>query len=194
MDVSRETTDRLTRYEALLRKWNRAINLVSPSTIDQIATRHIEDSAQILELAPPTRAWLDLGSGGGLPGVVLAILRDDGRDLTLMEADKRKCEFLRTVRRELGLHYEIVQDRIENAPAQAADIISARALAPLPQLLALASRHAVPKTQYLFPKGQSWRSEIEAARETWQFDCDVVPSRTDPAAAILCIRKVSPAP
>ena len=192
MNVSRETAERLIRYGQLLTKWNRRLNLVSPDTIASLDTRHIADSEQLLRHAEADGRWIDLGSGGGLPAVVIAILRRNGRDMILIESDRRKCEFLRTARRELALEYEILPERIETASPGNAAIVSARALAPLPRLLELAVRHGTEGTQYLFPKGQSWRSEIEAARKDWHFDVQTAPSETDPSAAILSIRNVRP--
>lgn len=186
--VSRETSERLETYAALLTKWNASINLVSKSTIPELWTRHFLDSAQLLALAPEGLAWADLGTGGGFPGLVVAILAAERRPalrVTCVESDLRKATFLRTVVRETALHVEIVTDRIELAAPLAADILSARALAPLPVLLGYAERHLTPGGTALFPKGTNHADEVAQALATWAFRLDTYPSATDPAAAIL---------
>ena len=114
-NVSRETVDRLEHFSRLVRKWTKSINLIAPSTLDAIWERHILDSAQIFEIAGSNWVtWTDIGSGGGFPGLVVAILDQDEREITLVESDQRKCLFLNTVRRELNLSVRIVQQRIES--------------------------------------------------------------------------------
>lgn len=194
-DVSRETSDRLEAYAALLRKWNPAINLVSRQSLDDLWTRHIVDSAQIFDLAPVgARHWADLGSGGGFPGMVVAVLaaeRAPELAVTLVESDARKAAFLATVARELGLAPDIRCARIEAVPPLAADVLSARALAPLPLLLAYAERHMAPNAVALFPKGASHDAEIAEALASWHFDLQKHPSMTDPQSATLEIRGLS---
>ncbi len=195
LDVSRETQARLQTYAGLLEKWNPRINLVSRNTLGALWTRHFLDSAQLLDLAPETaRLWCDLGSGGGFPGLVLAILapeRRPGHHFTLIESDQRKAAFLRTVLRETGAGATILDSRIEDAPPQAADIVSARALAPLPELLGLAARHLAPNGTGIFPKGARHEDELRESLELWQFRCEKLPSQTDPDAVILRISELS---
>lgn len=191
-DVSRETAARLSAYAGLLRKWNPAINLVARSTLDDLEARHIADSAQLFDLAPPdARHWVDLGSGGGFPGLVIAILaagRPHGLRVTLIESDQRKAAFLRTVARELGLdNVSVLDTRIEDTPPQRADVLSARALAPLAALLAFTERHLAPGGTALFPKGARADEELDAALASWRFEVQKIPSGTDPQAVILKI-------
>ncbi len=194
LDVSRETLDRLKTYEALLKKWNPAINLVAKSTIKDAWTRHFIDSAQIFDLTPDdTKHWVDIGSGGGFPGLVVAILAAEARPemkTTLIESDLRKATFLRTVIRETGIQAEVIAERIEKAPPQQAEVLSARALASLDMLLGFAERHLSPKGFTVFPKGKSAVDEINAALETWHFDLQKLQSQTDPDAVILKIRDI----
>lgn len=194
-NVSRETMDRLRNYEALLRKWNPVINLVAKSTLEDIWSRHFLDSAQIYDLAPPTaRSWADLGSGGGFPGLIVAILAaGEGRALTvtLVESDQRKAAFLMTAARELGLHLAVRAERIESLPPLNADVLSARALAPLDQLIGHAERHLSPQGVALFPKGVNHAAEMKQALEKWQFSYETVQSVTDADAVIFQIVGVS---
>lgn len=193
--VSRETLDLLRAYEALLRKWNPAINLVARSTLEGIWSRHFLDSAQIYDLAPPnTRSWADLGSGGGFPGLIVAILAaSEGRALavTLVESDQRKAAFLMTAARELGLSLAVRAERIESLPPLQADVLSARALAPLEQLIGHAERHLSPQGVALFPKGASHAAEMKQALEKWRFSYETVRSVTDANAVIFQIKGVS---
>ena len=195
MDVSRETLDRLIRYAALLEKWNPAINLVSKSTLASLWSRHMLDSAQIFDFMPEgARHWADLGSGGGFPGLVVAILAaEQAPDLrvTLVESDRRKATFLSTVLRETGVTATVRAERIEDVPPLAADVLSARALAALSQLLGFAEMHLSATGVGLFPKGSAWKSELRDARQEWSFSCQEQPSVTDPEAVILKIQGVS---
>lgn len=190
-DVSRETEERLAAFAALVARWTPRINLVSPATIPELATRHIADSAQLFPLAGPNwRHWADLGSGGGFPGIVIAILARDTRPdarITLVESDRRKSAFLQTAARELGLPVTVHAARAETLPPLGADILSARALAPLSQLLPLALRHLAPGGRALFPKGRRAAEEVDEARRTWSFQLRTHPSQTDPQARILDI-------
>lgn len=189
--VSRETLARLSTYHQLLQKWGKHINLVSRGTLSAAWTRHFLDSAQLLDLAPASaRRWCDLGSGAGFPGLVVAILATEARPqlrARLIEADQRKAEFLRTVCRETKTDADIVADRIESADPCGADVLSARALAPLSELLAMAERHLAPGGICLFPKGARHRDEIAAALETFTFDCEEYPSKTGADSVILKI-------
>ena len=194
LDVSRETSEKLQQYTALLRKWTRSINLISASTVDDAWNRHIVDSAQIFGLIPPDSTRLtDLGSGGGLPGIVLAIMAQHhypALTVTLVESDQRKSAFLRTAARELDLQITIVADRIETIPSASADVLTARALAPLPDLLGHADRILAPGGIALFMKGRQASAEIAAARRKWQFSFDLADSRTDRDASILMIKDI----
>lgn len=195
LNVSRETQDRLIRYRALLEKWNPTINLVARSTLADAWTRHFLDSAQLMDFCPAEAThWVDLGSGGGFPGLVVAILAAEAAPqmrVTLIESDRRKATFLRTVARDLEIAPVIVNDRIEAAPPQTADILSARALAPLPRLLDFAARHLAPGGKALLPKGASHMQDISDALAKWRFDVQKYPSRTDPGAVILKIEGLS---
>jgi 16S rRNA (guanine527-N7)-methyltransferase len=181
---------RLRAFEALVRKWQAAINLVAASTLSDIWGRHIADSAQLWPLGPhDARRWVDLGSGGGFPGIVVAALAADapeGPAVTLIESDGRKATFLRQASREMGLAVTVLDARAEEAPPRGADVVSARALAPLPQLLPLVQRHLLPGGTALLPKGRDHAAEVEAAREAgWSFELEAIPSITDPEARIL---------
>lgn len=190
-DVSRETLDRLTLFADLLNRWNRRINLVSRRTLPDVWGRHIADSAQLVALAPGESSWLDLGSGAGFPGLVVAALAPQVA-ITLIESDQRKAVFLRTAAAEMGLPVTVHALRIEDAPALTPDVISARALAPLPRLLPLAAPFARPDTVLLFPKGASADSELTEAHRTWHTETETFPSMTGPAGVILRIRDVRP--
>ena len=162
--------------------------------MEDLWIRHIVDSVQVWEAAPTGDTWVDLGSGGGFPGLVTAILAADqpgGRKFTLIESDQRKSAFLRTVARETGVDITVMTQRIESAAPQKADILSARALAPLDVLLEFADRHLAPGGTALFQKGESWEKELDAARERWQMSVLPITSRTQPGAVILSIEGVS---
>lgn len=192
-DVSRETLDLLERYADLLRKWNAKINLVSPSTIDSLWARHFLDSAQLWRLRPLAGHWVDIGSGGGFPGLVIAILAQERADtsVTLVESDQRKAAFLRAVIRELGLSVRIIAKRIEEIEPLSADTLSARALAPLTKLLDYASRHLRPGGTALFLKGEKADLEIVEALEGWRFACEKHASITDAKSTTLAIGEIS---
>ena len=191
LDVSRETLDRLGHYHALLEKWNPRINLVARSTIDDAWTRHFVDSAQVVQsLTEFPKNWLDLGSGGGFPGLVAAIIAHEVAPdchVTLVESDARKSAFLRNVIRETGISATVETARIEALPPAGANLISARALASVDQLLTYCARHLRPDGRALFLKGQRYQTEIEAARKNWHFEMDEVPSQTSDGAVILLI-------
>lgn len=195
-NVSRETMDLLHAYAALLAKWSAKINLVAPSTIADLWDRHIRDSAQVFALAPRNATlWVDLGTGGGLPGLICAILARDQMPeckFTLIESDQRKAAFLITVARELRLsNVAVLAQRIESAPVQNAGVVTARALAPLPQLLPLVARHIAENGVALLPKGRAYADELEAARRDWQFKDIAHVSLTDPMARVLEIKEIS---
>ena len=190
-NVSRETMERLQIYAGLLEKWNPAINLVSKTSLKQVWARHFVDSAQIFDLASEKSGhWLDIGSGGGFPGLVVAIVAaEQAPDLrfTFIESDLRKCAFLEAVSRDTNIPVTILPERIENVDPQKADILSARALAPLKDLLVFAERHLKPGGQALFSKGASYRQEMQEALETWAFRSEECSSKTDDAAVILSL-------
>lgn len=193
-DVSRETFERLEIYAAALVKWQKAINLVSPTTIPDLWARHFLDSAQVFNLAPVTQGlWLDIGSGAGFPGLVCAaIAADHAKDLrfTFIESDLRKGSFLRTIAAQMGLKIGVLTRRIEEAPPQNATILSARALAPLTKLLSHADRHLSADGTALFLKGATHAQEVEEALETWRMTMESIPSQTADEAVILKIGDV----
>ncbi|WP_050928832.1 16S rRNA (guanine(527)-N(7))-methyltransferase RsmG [Aestuariivita boseongensis] len=194
LDVSRETLDRLKAFEALVLKWTPKINLISKKDQADIWGRHILDSLQVAECGEPCDHWVDIGSGGGFPGIVLAVYAREywpKTRFTLIESDQRKCTFLRTSIRELDLNVTVLSQRIEEAPPQNADILSARALADLDTLLGFADRHLSTAGFALFQKGESWQKEVEDARKSWRFKCEAVKSHTHDSAVILKIEGVS---
>lgn len=194
-NVSRETIDQLNIYVSLLAQWQKRINLVANATLAEVWHRHVADSAQIVALAPSSpRTWLDLGSGGGFPGLVIAImLSAAGTRMILVESDRRKCAFLAEVARQTGITVEIQTARIEQTATQgmlgAVDVVSARALAPLVRLISLSLPFFGDDTVGIFPKGRAAESEIVEARADWTFDAETVPSLTDEAARILLVRR-----
>lgn len=195
LSVSRETFQALDVFSALLHKWNPAINLVSKTTLSDLWNRHIVDSAQLFLCCPPeAKLWLDLGSGGGLPGVVVAVLARELQPelrVALVESDMRKATFLREACRILNLRADVFNTRIESLLDLQADVLSARALASLEALLAFADKLLAPKGVALFPKGAQHESELADARKLWSFDCKLLPSLSDDKAAILEIRNIS---
>ena len=190
-DVSRETMERFEVFERLLLKWNPAINLVSRTTLDEIWHRHFADSAQLYQHVDENcTSWLDFGSGAGFPGLVVAVLAKEKQPdlaVALVESDHRKAAFLLTVANALGLNVAVKTERIEAVAHQNADVISARAVASLDQLLTWAQPHAHKSTVLLFPKGNSYESELTAARKHWHIEAKVIPSVTDSSSVILRI-------
>ena len=195
IDVSRETIVLLQRLGLLVEKWNKSINLISKKTVPEIWNRHILDSAQIFYANNRGfKKWLDMGSGAGFPGLVVAILAKDkniGGETVLVESDKRKCVFLSTVKRELNLNLSIINKRIESCDGQQADVISARALADLSSLLDLSFNHLSDNTTLIFSKGKSWKEELVAAEKTWNFRWEAVTSITDAKSVVLKIGELS---
>lgn len=194
--VSRETADRLIRYVDLLRAWNARINLVSRATLPAVWERHVRDSLQLLDHLDPGHVSrvLDLGSGAGFPGLVLAIAA--GIETTLVEADRRKAAFLAAAIAQTGAPATVIPARIESLDPGALarpDLVTARALKPLPALLALAAPWLRDGGAELWAwKGARWREELTAARKDWIFACDALPSRTEPAARLLRITDLRP--
>ena len=193
LDVSRETLEKLKAFAELVRKWNPKINLVSKSSLDDLWSRHILDSVQIFEIATGRGKWIDLGSGGGFPGIVVSILNQEERrfDVVMVESDQRKSAFLRTAIRELDLAAKVKTERIEELECLEADVLSARALADLTKLLGFVELHLKPGGVALFPKGQSWQREHEEARQDWTYDLETVASKTNSDAAILKIKEIA---
>ena len=187
-----ETGARFAIYVDLLRKWNASINLVSNASLSDAIDRHFADSSQLMDLCPQdSTRWADLGSGGGFPGLVVAILaatRRPNLSFVLVESDLRKATFLRTVSRETGVPVDVRDGRIEALEPLGADVISARALAPLERLLGFAERHLAQGGTCLFLKGAQYEREIEDARRKWSFDLTVHPSKVQPGAAALEIK------
>ena len=188
-NVSRETEDRLRIYAATLTRWNPTINLVSKSDIGDLWNRHILDSLQLLPLLPADFSHaIDLGSGGGLPGIVLAIA--SGRPFHLVESDARKAAFLREVARATAAPATIHFARIESLTLPAAPVITARALAPLPRLLSYATPFLAPNGIFLFPKGRNAALELTEAAPEWHMVVECFTSAIDPAATILKLSEV----
>lgn len=193
LNVSRETLSRLQVFVDLLVKWNVAINLVSKNTIGQVWSRHIADSVQVFEFGAAARNWVDLGSGGGFPGVVVAILAAELAPemvVTLVEADQRKSAFLRQINQSLGLSTSVISSRIESIEPLKADVVSARALAPLSQLCAFANLHLGADGRGIFLKGKAAAAEIVDARAEWNFLLESHTSVTDPSAVVLVLRDI----
>lgn len=189
-DVSRETLARLEAYAELLVSWSARINLVGANTIGDLWRRHFLDSAQLLAHVPAaTQSLIDLGSGAGFPGLVLAILGVPG--VVLVEADARKCAFLREAARVAAAPATIRNARIESLSPQIVDVVTARGCAALDRLLPLAERFIGPDTVCLFPKGEKAGQELTAARRAWTMDATCHDSRSDPRGAILCLQRVS---
>lgn len=194
LNVSRETQEKLELLERELRRWQAIKNLVGPATLDQIWDRHIVDSLQLLELAPEAKTWIDLGSGAGFPGLVLAIAgQKRGLKMHLVESNSRKCSFLRHVARLTGSAVTVHPARLETVIPDfigKADVVSARALASLTQLLEWTEPMLKTGTIGLFPKGRDAESELTEARKRWTFEADILPSRTDSEARILRITSI----
>ncbi|WP_293337449.1 16S rRNA (guanine(527)-N(7))-methyltransferase RsmG [Parvibaculum sp.] len=185
--------DRLAQYESLLLKWQKSINLVSAGTLPELWRRHMLDSAQLAGLAPEgALRWVDLGSGGGFPGLVIAILLAErpGFEMHLVESDQRKCIFMREVARVTGAPATIYNMRIEAFADKGVtfDVVSARALAPLDRLLGWAAPLFGPETIGLFLKGKGVEDELTLARKSWIFEADLHPSQSDPVGSVLKLR------
>ena len=184
---------RLEAYAELLKRWSGRINLVSRNTLGDLWRRHFLDSAQLLPLIPgTTRSLVDLGSGAGFPGLVLAILGVPG--VELIESDKRKAVFLREAARIANAPVKITDSRIEAAKPHPADVVTARACAPLDKLLPLAQRFIGPHTVCLFLKGDHVADELTATRREWRIKAAQLPSRADPRGVILRLEQVAREP
>jgi len=189
IDVSRETLERLSVYLELLQRWQRAINLVGATTLADPWRRHVLDSAQLLAHLPEgTTSLVDLGSGAGFPGLVLAVLGVPG--VVLVESDRRKAQFLREAARATGTTVTVEAERIERLAGWPADVVTARALAPLPRLLSLAERFLASDSVCLLLKGPSVVDELTEARKTWHMVPEMFPSLSAPAGTVLKLRGV----
>lgn len=192
-NVSRETLTDLESFHDLFLRWNAKINLVSRSSAPELWNRHIWDSAQVWQLLPQAEHWADFGSGGGFPAIICAIFaKNAGKPtrFTLVESDQRKSTFLRTAIRELDLNASVLAKRVESLDPLKANVISARALSQLSDLLEFTSLHLASDGQALFPKGELWKSELDDARKRWTFECEAHTSHTDAQAAILQIKEL----
>jgi len=187
--VSRETTARLIAFEELFRKWSTAINLASPSTLADLWNRHILDSAQIFPLAPDAKRWLDLGSGGGFPGIVTACFLKEkpGASIDLVESAGKKAAFLRTAAGHVGVPARVHSERIEAMwdKIETPDVVTARALASLNVLFELAEPWLTNGSKALFQKGRDYQREIDESRVGWSFDLVQHESAIDTSSVIL---------
>jgi len=195
--VSRETFERLQAFEQLFLKWNRSINLAAPSTLDDVWRRHILDSAQLARIAPAATRWVDLGSGGGFPGLVLAFLLAErpGASVDLVESNRKKASFLQSVIGQFDLPARVVAKRIDHSYGLVftPEIVTARALAALPNLLDLSAPWLAKGARALFHKGRDYRAEVEESTHRWAFDLVEHSSMTDPYGVILEISDLRPA-
>jgi 16S rRNA (guanine527-N7)-methyltransferase len=192
--VSRETEQKLATFVELLARWRRVTNLIGEASFATVWTRHLADSAQLLALAPRAKHWVDLGSGAGFPGMVLAIQLADqpGATVHLVESDQRKCAFLREVARATGAAAQIHAVRIEAIAPEAlmpVDAVTARALAPLPQLLDFAKVWIAHGAVGIFPRGKSTDAQLRDNPASAGFQFETAPSRIDARAAILIVRR-----
>jgi 16S rRNA (guanine527-N7)-methyltransferase len=183
-DVPRETMERLDAFAAMLREENERQNLVSRASLDQLWLRHIADSAQLLNFVPsPAATWVDLGTGAGFPGLIVAMLH--GGPVTLVEERRLRADFLHRAAESLELAVEIVAGKAERMERRPFDVISARAFAPLERLLQLGTALSTTKSIWLLPKGRNAQTELEALDPSWQGDFRLEPSVTDPDARII---------
>ncbi|MEX2167104.1 MAG: 16S rRNA (guanine(527)-N(7))-methyltransferase RsmG [Methyloceanibacter sp.] len=196
--VPRETIQKLVRYVELLAHWQKSTNLIAPSTLPAVWSRHFADSAQLRDLAPEARLSLDLGSGAGFPGLVVAILQAGIPDfrMHLVESNRKKCAFLAEVVREtkapVDIHAMRIEDLAQSPHRLEPDVVSARALAPLPRLLELAAPFFGANTRGLFLKGREAEAEIEEARRGWTFDFRLHPSLTSADSSIVEVTGLRP--
>ena len=195
VNVSRETFENLQRFSDLVRKWTVKINLVSSSSIPELWERHVVDSVQIYASAPKSfEKWVDIGSGGGFPGIVMAIIgkeKHPDANFVLIESDLRKATFLRTAIRELKLSAVVLAERIELAEPQGADVVSARALSTLSTLLPFVERHLKPDGVAILHKGKRASEEVADAKAGWRFALEELPSLTDLDAQILVVKGIA---
>lgn len=193
LGLSPTAIEKLGLFQSMVEKWNPRINLVAKSTLPEIWTRHIEDSAVLCEHAEPGKIWADFGSGGGFPGLVVAVwAQDRGADtrVVLVESDLRKATFLREAARQMVLAVDVRSERIESLAPLGADVISARALASLSDLCQLSAPHLAANGCCLFPKGERFAEEIAAARQSWQFDLEARENPGHKGSALLILRNL----
>ncbi|MDF3213170.1 MULTISPECIES: 16S rRNA (guanine(527)-N(7))-methyltransferase RsmG [Mesorhizobium] len=194
--VSRETFDRLVAFEQMFQKWNRSINLVAQSTSGDVWQRHILDSAQLARIEPAATRWVDIGSGGGFPGLVMAFLlaERDGASIDLIESNRKKASFLQTVVGQFSLPARVVARRIDDSHALVStpQIVTARALAPLSTLLDLSAPWLISGARGLFHKGRDYRTEVQESVHRWSFDLVEHPSVTDAGGVILELSNLRP--
>ena len=197
--VSHETLGRIRRYLALLDAWRERINLIGPGEGRHLWRRHVLDSAQLLkEISPDVKSVADLGSGAGFPGLILAcaLAEREGASVALVEKSPRKSQFLEAASREIGLPARVVNLRIEEgapeAPKERYDLITARALAPLPKLLGFAASWLKPSGKALLMKGRDTAAELAEARETWDFDITQRESLSSPEGRVLSVSSLRP--
>lgn len=197
-EVSRETIAKLEVLVAELERWQAIKNLVGPSTLSQVWERHIADSLQLLDYTPDNARWLDLGSGAGFPGLVVAVAgAERGISVSLVESNDRKCAFLRHVARQTATRVTIHADRLERIVPDyrgRTDIVSARALAPLVSLLTWTAPLLKAGTTGLFPKGKEALAELTDAEKQWKFSAEILTSRTDSDARVLRITSLENKP
>jgi len=192
MPVSRETEARLDNYVDELKKWSKSRNLVGPETLSSLWTRHVADSAQAVDCLPDATRWMDLGSGAGLPGLVIACLIADKTDarVDLVESNGGKCAFLRAAARATGAPARVHNKRLEAVISdwsEPLDVVTARALAPLEKLLGMTAPLIAKGVIAVFHKGQDIDSELTQASTCWRFNHRLVPSRTRPGSALVII-------
>ncbi|WP_322417177.1 16S rRNA (guanine(527)-N(7))-methyltransferase RsmG [Mesorhizobium huakuii] len=194
--VSRETFDCLVAFESMFQKWNRSINLVAQSTAGDVWQRHILDSAQLARIEPDATHWVDIGSGGGFPGLVMAFLlaERDGASIDLVESNRKKASFLQTVIGQFNLPARVVARRIEDSHALVSQpqIVTARALASLSVLLDLSAPWLTSGARGLFHKGRDYRAEVQESVNRWAFDLVEHPSVTDSQGVILELSNLRP--
>jgi len=189
-NVSRETLEPLRTYSALIERWNKTINLVGKGDIQALWERHILDCLQMVDMIPANaRRLIDLGSGAGLPGIVIALMRPD-MTVVLTESDTRKAAFLQNAVVELKIRAELLSYRIETLSIPPAQVVTARALAPLSKLFTYAAPLLTEDGICLFPKGRNVKAELTAAEAEWQMEVESVPSQTDPESVILRIHGI----
>jgi len=188
-DVSRETLDRLDRVIDTLDHWRSRSNLIGPREWPVILTRHVADCFQILDLIPEDAKVVDLGSGAGFPGLIIAAARPAGH-VTMIESVGKKCAFLRAAIEAAGLNATVRQERVESVEPMPADFVTARAFAPLPKLLDYAAPWLKRGASGLFFKGERWKEELTDASQTWNFAHEAIPSRVGGSGTILIIREL----
>lgn len=194
--VSHETESRLDLFVNLFLRWQKAVQLVAPSTLPKLWTRHIADSLQLVALVPDAKRWADLGTGGGFPGLIVAMAIADrpGAMVHLIESDTRKAAFLREARRITGAPAVVHNERIETAAERIGpvDVVTARALAPMEKQLSLASPLLSAGATGIFLKGQDVDSELTEAAKSWSIDFSIRPSLTDPGGRIVLVNRAQP--